>query len=154
MTKSTIDHHERSMLTRSTSSLTATLHFRDPSRLDQCQFRQRINANATASHGRPDSLSRYDNYDDGVSDNDDDDDVVVDDDVDDNDYNDVDSDGSSLLINYAGKIIAGISLVTSLRYVRSATLKYCILIFVIVPCDTFFKNVLKQIGCVFFSRRE
>lgn len=46
-----------------------------------------MNANATASHGRSDSLSRYDNYDNVVSDNDDDDDDdnVVDDNNDDDD---------------------------------------------------------------------
>lgn len=70
--------------------LTATLYFRDPPRLDQCQFRQQMNANATAPHGRSDSLSRYDNYDEGVSNNDDDDrnNVIVDDDDDDDDNGD------------------------------------------------------------------
>lgn len=50
-----------------------------------------MNANATAPHGRSDSLSRYDNYDEGVSNDDDDgDNVVVDDGNDDDDDDDGD----------------------------------------------------------------
>ena len=52
-----------------------------------------MNANATAPHGRSDSLSRYDNYFNSVSDNDDDDNDVVDNDDDDDDDDDNEGDG-------------------------------------------------------------
>lgn len=87
-----IDHHGSVQCQPGPPPLTATLLFRDPSRLDQCQFRQRTNI--TAPRGRHGSLSWHD-------DDDDDDD---DDNEDDNNNDDVDdSHGLLSLIAHASE---------------------------------------------------